>query len=83
MRLTGQYPLRYDEGERARWQAAADAAGLDLAAWIRQSCNRAATDQMQTTDLRAPLRQPAHVHVGRSGGGSGPPVCDCGLILPA
>jgi hypothetical protein len=37
-----QYVLRYEEAERQTWQAAADQAGLPLAAWIRAACNLAA-----------------------------------------
>jgi hypothetical protein len=37
-----QYVLRYKEAERQAWQAAADRAGLPLAAWIRAACNLAA-----------------------------------------
>jgi hypothetical protein len=37
-----QYVLRYEEAERKTWQAAADRAGLPLAAWIRAACNLAA-----------------------------------------
>lgn len=33
--------VRVDIDELARWEAAADAAGLRLSAWIRQTCNLA------------------------------------------
>lgn len=34
--------VSYTAAERARWQAAADAAGLDLATWARAALNAAA-----------------------------------------
>lgn len=33
------YPLTWgDDGQRERWQKAADEAGMTLAAWIRETC---------------------------------------------
>lgn len=36
-------PIRVDDEDKARWQAAADDAGYLLSEWIRTVCNSAAT----------------------------------------
>ncbi len=40
--LKPRLQVSYTPAERARWQAAADAAGLDLATWARGALNAAA-----------------------------------------
>jgi hypothetical protein len=65
-----QYVLRYEEAERKTWQAAADRAGLPLAAWIRAACNLAANPR----DCQ---------HKRKRTGASGVLVCaDCGKVNP-
>ena len=36
----GRLHLRVNPAERAQWQAKADAAGMSLAQWMQDACNR-------------------------------------------
>jgi hypothetical protein len=84
MARTDQYVLRYEDAERQQWQAAADRAGLPLAAWIRAACNLAAgrtpggQARVPTSDARPDCR-----HERKRTGASGVLVCaDCGKVNP-
>jgi len=40
------YQLRYRPEDRERWQRATDAAGIELAQWIRKTLNEAAAREL-------------------------------------
>jgi hypothetical protein len=66
MARTQQFPLRYNDEERARWQAAADRAGLSLSEWIRAACDVAAIlppDPMEMSDEAAAIHRKWHTPV--------------------
>lgn len=47
--------VRLSKAERAAFDAAAQAAGISISAWVRDRLRRAARDELQSAGMRVPF----------------------------